>query len=108
MSRLSALEREFLEVCAAFREPNRADEEYDAIYSRVDELLGIINNTPPASIGGCAAKLRALVNRELGGPAGDRDDDFTSLQQVIAFLEDFDRLLPQLARGIARQVDPIA
>ncbi|MBO0734984.1 MAG: hypothetical protein J2P48_00215 [Alphaproteobacteria bacterium] len=92
MSRLSALEHEFHKACAAFREPDRADAAYDAIYSRVDELLGTINNTPPASIGGCVTKLRALVNRELGGAAGDRDDDVTSLRQVLAFLEDFDRL----------------
>jgi hypothetical protein len=63
-------------------EADRADAAW-----RIDELVGAINTEPPTSTGDCVVKLRLLADCELGMAAGDRDDDFTSLWQVIEFLE---------------------
>lgn len=91
MSSLRVIEQEFRQACEAFLKEGRE------LYSRVDELLATINNTPPGSLADCVRKLHLLANREFGGAAGDRDDDITSLRQVITFLEDFRQSLRDLA-----------
>jgi hypothetical protein len=85
---LYALDQEFSSLRGILDDPACTEADLSAAAWRIDELVGTINVTPPESLADCAAKLRLLADRELGMAAGDRDDDFTSLHQVIAFLDE--------------------
>ena len=84
---LNALDREFSSLRGIFDDPTYTEADRGAAAWRIDELVGAINTEPPTSTGDCVVKLRLLADRELGMAAGDRDDDYTSLRQVIAFLD---------------------
>jgi hypothetical protein len=45
------------------------------------------NNTAPTTLTGAAIKLRVLADPAHGMEAGDREDDYVSLRQVLAFIE---------------------
>ncbi len=49
--------------------------------------IEFINNTAPTTLEGAVIKLRVLASPERGMEAGDREDDYISLRQVLAFLE---------------------
>jgi hypothetical protein len=59
----------------------------DACYERTEEVMDIIDLTPPATLEGCAAKLRFLADEEQGIEGGERPHSFSSLRQVLAFLD---------------------
>lgn len=56
-------------------------------WDRIGECMTYLNTTMPKTLAGCAAKMRFLANTEVGMEAGDRDDDYVSLRQVLAFIE---------------------
>ena len=84
---LCALDQEFRSLRGIFDDPTRSEADRAAAAWRIDELVGAINTEPPTSTDDCVVKLRLLADCELGMAAGDRDDDYTSLRQVIAFLD---------------------
>jgi hypothetical protein len=56
------------------------DDEMKRVYS-------LINATAPATLAGVLVKLRFLADPDIGMEAGDRDDDYSSLRQILSFLE---------------------
>jgi hypothetical protein len=83
---LAQLDHEFNDQLSRFELADRDDELAAAIARRLGDLMGEIAATPPASVADCVVKLRRLADPELGIDAGDRDDDVSSLRQVIGFL----------------------
>lgn len=79
------------------RDLDEDDAELTRRWDRINECTAFINTTMPATLAGCAAKLRYLTHFEIGMAAGDRDDDCVSVQQILAFIED----LLALERGKA-------
>jgi hypothetical protein len=84
MTFLRTLEHELRAHCAIFEDLDRAEPDRAAAVRRVDELTAAINAAAPESLRDCALKLRIVAD---GIAMTDRDDDRTSLRQVIAFLE---------------------
>ena len=86
---LCTLDQEFSSLRGIFDDPTCTEADLSAAAWRIDELVGVINTEPPTSTGDCAVKLRLLADLKFGMAAGDRDDDYTSLRQVIAFLDGY-------------------
>ena len=84
---LSALDQEFSSLRGMFDDPTCTEGDSAAAAWRIDELVGAITTIRPSSLADCVAKLRLLADSDYGMAAGDRDDDYTSLRQVIAFLD---------------------
>lgn len=59
----------------------------DAMLDRVFALDKTIAQTPPTSLAGAAAKLRRLLDPELGIATGEGVGDVESLTQVLAVVE---------------------
>ena len=81
---LRTLEHEFHTQWEIFDDLDRAEPDRAAALRRVEELTGVITAAPPESLRDCVLKLRILAD---GIAMTDRDDNRTSLRQVIAFLE---------------------
>ena len=64
-----------------------ADEMGQRLTDRLGEITELINNTPATTMAGAAVKLRLLADPEVGMEAGERDDDYVSLRQVLACCE---------------------
>ena len=84
-------EQEFRQLEARIAELRAADADEDSViqpvFDRWMSLMDRIADTPPASLAGCAIKLRTLLHPEIGMESGDNEHDLPSLRQVLAFLE---------------------
>jgi hypothetical protein len=88
---LLAAEQEFhqLEARVAALVDADADEdtEIDPVYMSWMAVMDMIELTPPATLAGCAVKLRILLHEHVGLPAGSSEHDMICLEQVRDFLE---------------------
>jgi hypothetical protein len=82
-------ERRLQAIMAQWEDPSRGntDDEADALSHAEYEEIEFINNTAPTTLAGAAIKLRVLADPAHGMEAGDRDDDYLSLRQILAFIE---------------------
>lgn len=75
---------------AALRAADADEKSIDPVFDRWMATMDRIAMTPPASLAGCAVKLRTLWHPEIGIEAGDNEHDLPSLRQVLALIEQKD------------------
>jgi hypothetical protein len=69
------------QIAQAGGEPE-PDDDFEAEYARIYRLEDYIAATPAIGLPGVMAKLRRLLDAEVGLPAGEADFDLLSLRQV--------------------------
>ena len=86
---LLAAERQFFEAKADARKVSGIvyDEDYIAVLSRAWDARDQMGKTPAVSAAGAAAKLRVLLDPELGIETGDNENDLPFLRDVLTVLE---------------------
>jgi hypothetical protein len=103
---LLAAEQEFRELEARFaaRADNanaNEDTEINPVFTRWMAVMDMIEATPPATIEGCAVKLRVLMHEQVGLPAGESPKDMICLRQVRDFLNAASRSHPTTGAALA-------
>jgi hypothetical protein len=87
---LLSAEQEFHQLEARVAELNNAhadeETEINPVFERWMGVMDMINCTPPATLAGCAVKLRVLMHEVVGLPTGESEHDMTCLEQVRDFL----------------------
>jgi|GraSoiStandDraft_5_1057265.scaffolds.fasta_scaffold73593_2 hypothetical protein len=80
---LVRLEQELARLKVIAERGEDEDEEWPAFFAVDRQIL----TTPPTSMAGVKAKLRRLLDPEIGIEIGGGDNDVLALQQILAFLD---------------------
>jgi hypothetical protein len=84
-------EQEFCQLEARIAELRAAEADEDIViqpvFNRWMGLMERIAATPPATLAGCAVKLRTLLHPDVGMELSGNEHDLPSLRQVLAFIE---------------------